>query len=45
MPARYDSVTELAEALRRAEAAHGEYEQKIGHPDADWPDWYAGAST
>jgi hypothetical protein len=41
MPARYDSVTELAEALRRAEAAHGEHEQEIGHPDADWPDWYA----
>ncbi|WP_188195944.1 hypothetical protein [Nonomuraea sp. SYSU D8015] len=37
----YDSVADLAEALRRAEAAHGRYEQEIGHPDPDWPDWYA----
>ena len=31
----------LAAALRRAEAAHAEHEKRIGHPDADWPDWYA----
>ncbi len=28
-------------ALRRAEAAHGEHEKRLGHRDADWPDWYA----
>jgi len=37
----YGSVAGLAEALRRAEAAHGKHEEEIGHPDADWPDWYA----
>jgi hypothetical protein len=37
----YDSVADLAEALRRAEAAHGRHEQATGHPDPDWPDWYA----
>ena len=25
----------------RLDAAHGKYEQETGHPDADWPDWYA----
>jgi catechol 2,3-dioxygenase-like lactoylglutathione lyase family enzyme len=37
----YDSVSGLADALRRAEAAHGKYEEETGHPDPDWPDWYA----
>jgi catechol 2,3-dioxygenase-like lactoylglutathione lyase family enzyme len=37
----YTSAGELAAALRRAEAAHGEHEKRIGHADADWPDWYA----
>jgi catechol 2,3-dioxygenase-like lactoylglutathione lyase family enzyme len=37
----YDSVTGLADALRRAEAAHGKYEEETGQPDPDWPDWYA----
>ena len=32
---------ELAGALRRAEAAHGEHEQRTGQADADWPDWDA----
>ncbi len=41
MPATYNSVTDLAAALRRAEEAHGRHEKEIGHPDADWPDWYA----
>lgn len=41
MRATYDSVAELAEALRRAEAAHGKHEQEIGQPDPDWPTWYA----
>ena len=33
--------TELASALRRAAAAHGEHEKRTGQHDADWPDWYA----
>jgi catechol 2,3-dioxygenase-like lactoylglutathione lyase family enzyme len=37
----FTSSTELAGALRRAEAAHGEHEKRIGHRDADWPNWYA----
>ena len=37
----FTSSTELASALRRAEAAHGEHEKRIGQRDADWPDWYA----
>ncbi|MFL6310490.1 MAG: VOC family protein [Terriglobales bacterium] len=37
----YKSPTDLASALRRAEAAHGEHEKRIGHADKDWPDWYA----
>jgi catechol 2,3-dioxygenase-like lactoylglutathione lyase family enzyme len=35
------SSTELAAALRRAAAAHGEHEKRIGRHDAGWPDWYA----
>src|SRR5712672_3173695 len=35
------SPTELASALRRAAAAHGEHEKRTGKHDADWPDWYA----
>jgi hypothetical protein len=41
VPTTYDSVTDLADALRRAEDAHGRHEKEIGHPDPDWPDWYA----
>ncbi len=41
MPTQYDSAPELAEALRRAAAAHGEHEKEIGHADENWPDWYA----
>jgi catechol 2,3-dioxygenase-like lactoylglutathione lyase family enzyme len=37
----FPSSTELAAALRRAAAAHGEHEKRTGRPDADWPDWYA----
>ena len=37
----FTSVTDLAGALRRAEAAHGEHEKRTGQADADWPDWYA----
>jgi predicted enzyme related to lactoylglutathione lyase len=37
----FASVNDLAAAMRRASAAHGEHEKRIGHADADWPDWYA----
>jgi len=37
----FTSATELASALRRAEAAHGEHEKRTGQRDANWPDWYA----
>jgi catechol 2,3-dioxygenase-like lactoylglutathione lyase family enzyme len=37
----FDSASELASALRRAEAAHGQHEKRIGQRDANWPDWYA----
>ena len=48
LPGRIDSTTtnfasasDLASALRRAEAAHGEHEKRTGQRDANWPDWYA----
>ncbi len=47
LPGRVDADTtftsspELATALRRAAAAHGEHEKRIGKHDEDWPDWYA----
>ncbi|HKV26010.1 MAG TPA: VOC family protein [Candidatus Acidoferrum sp.] len=34
-------VNDLAGALRRAEAAHGQHEKRIGQRDENWPDWYA----
>jgi catechol 2,3-dioxygenase-like lactoylglutathione lyase family enzyme len=37
----FTSATELATALRRAGAAHGEHEKHTGQRDADWPNWYA----
>jgi catechol 2,3-dioxygenase-like lactoylglutathione lyase family enzyme len=37
----YSSAGDLASALRRAAAAHGEHEARIGHADQNWPDWYA----
>jgi catechol 2,3-dioxygenase-like lactoylglutathione lyase family enzyme len=37
----FASVTDLASALRRAEAAHGEHEKRIGKSDPNWADWYA----
>jgi hypothetical protein len=37
----FASPRDLASALRRASAAHGEHEKRIGTADADWPDWYA----
>ncbi len=37
----FGSVSDLAFALRRAEAAHGEHEKRTGKRDENWPDWYA----
>jgi catechol 2,3-dioxygenase-like lactoylglutathione lyase family enzyme len=37
----FASASDLAGALRRAEAAHGEHEKRTGQRDANWPDWYA----
>jgi catechol 2,3-dioxygenase-like lactoylglutathione lyase family enzyme len=37
----FTSIADLAGALRRASAAHGQHEKRTGEHDADWPDWYA----
>ena len=38
----FDSSSDLASAMRRAEAAHGEHEKRLGgQRDANWSDWYA----
>jgi catechol 2,3-dioxygenase-like lactoylglutathione lyase family enzyme len=37
----FASASDLGSALRRAAAAHGEHEKRIGGTDANWPDWYA----
>ena len=37
----FGSVSDLASAMRRAEAAHGEHEKRTGQADPNWPDWYA----
>ena len=37
----FSSPADLAAALRRAAAAHGEHEKRTGRHDAGWPDWYA----
>jgi catechol 2,3-dioxygenase-like lactoylglutathione lyase family enzyme len=37
----FASAADLASALRRAAAAHGEHEKRTGEADANWPDWYA----
>jgi catechol 2,3-dioxygenase-like lactoylglutathione lyase family enzyme len=37
----FASTADLAAALRRAAAAHGEHEARTGTEDANWPDWYA----
>ncbi|OAF11038.1 VOC family protein [Bradyrhizobium neotropicale] len=47
LPGRVDGDTtfassrDLASALRRAAAAHGEHEKRTGKHDDNWPDWYA----
>jgi len=37
----YADSPDLANAMRRAEAAHGEHERRTGQRDANWSDWYA----
>ena len=38
----FASTNDLASAFRRAEAAHGQYEKRMGgQRDENWPDWYA----
>ena len=37
----FASANDLAGAMRRASAAHGEHEKRIGAADPNWPDWYA----
>lgn len=37
----FASPSDLASALRRAEAAHGRHEERTGERDDNWPDWYA----
>jgi catechol 2,3-dioxygenase-like lactoylglutathione lyase family enzyme len=37
----FSSAGDLASALRRAAAAHGEHEKRIGKADPEWPEWYA----
>ena len=37
----FGSASDLASALRRAAAAHGKHEKRIGEADPNRPDWYA----
>jgi catechol 2,3-dioxygenase-like lactoylglutathione lyase family enzyme len=37
----FGSASDLANAMRRAEAAHGEHELRTGQRDENWPAWYA----
>lgn len=37
----FGSASDLASAMRRAEAAHGVHEKRLGRRDENWPDWYA----
>ena len=38
----FSSTSDLANALRRTETAHGKHEQRNGgQRDANWPDWYS----
>jgi hypothetical protein len=41
MDTTYESVSDLAGALRRAADAHGQHEARAGEADPSWPDWYA----
>jgi predicted enzyme related to lactoylglutathione lyase len=37
----FNSVSDLANALRRAESAHSQHEMRVGTTDTNWPGWYA----
>jgi catechol 2,3-dioxygenase-like lactoylglutathione lyase family enzyme len=37
----FSSARDLADAMRRASAAHGQHEKRTGQADANWPAWYA----
>jgi len=37
----FASADDLARAMRRAEAAHGDHEKRTGVRDENWSDWYA----
>jgi hypothetical protein len=37
----FASAADLADAMRRASAAHAKHEERIGAADPNWPDWYA----
>jgi hypothetical protein len=37
----FSSASDLSAALKRAAAAHGQHEARIGQADPDWPSWYA----
>ena len=37
----FGSASDLASAMRRAEAAHGVHEKLLGRRDENWSDWYA----
>lgn len=37
----FATAADLAGALRRAEAAHGEHEERTGAGRRNWPEWYA----
>lgn len=39
----YGSAGDLAGALRRAAAAHGQHEKRVAGDHSDWPEWYARA--
>ena len=39
--ASFASTSDLASAMRRAEAAHADHEKRLGKADPDWSDWYA----
>jgi catechol 2,3-dioxygenase-like lactoylglutathione lyase family enzyme len=36
----FTSATELTAALKRAAAAHGDHEKRLGGQDPEWADWY-----
>jgi catechol 2,3-dioxygenase-like lactoylglutathione lyase family enzyme len=37
----FTSAADLEAAFRRAAAAHGQHEQRLGQADPNWPQWYA----